>query len=224
MTTPPHAGLTGLDLCVLFSRIAQVMENNREALCALDGAIGDGDHGVTMATGFRAIDTALADMGDDPGPADVFNLAARTFLNVVGASAGPLYATGFMRAALLCEGKANLTAADMAGVIAAMAEGIIHRGKAGPGEKTMVDAWNPAARAAQAGGDDLAAITARAAQAAQAGAQATIQMMPGKGRAANLGARAVGHIDPGAASAALIIEAIAGWAADKARPPLRPGA
>lgn len=212
------ATLTGADMADLFHTFAAMIEREKDHLSALDGVIGDGDHGVTMSIGFQAVDKALAD-GDSAAPTDVFMLAAKTFLNAVGASAGPLYATGFMRAAAATKDKDALTADDMADVIGAMAEGIVHRGKAEVGQKTMVDAWHPAAEAALAakGSGSLAGITQAAAQAAKDGAEATAAMTAGKGRSANLGDRAVGHVDPGAASAALLLETLAQWASDKER-------
>jgi len=186
------------------------MSENRDALCALDGAIGDADHGVAMQLGFSAVQKALAELGDDATPTDVFNNAARSFLNAVGASCGPLYATAFMRAAAAVKGKSELIDGDAAAVIGAMADGIAHRGKATPGDKTMLDAWQPAADAAKAAsGASFGDVLQRAADAAQTGADATRNMQAKLGRAARLGERSVGHVDPGAASAALVLGALA---------------
>lgn len=206
--------LSGADIADLFGAFAAMIEREKDHLSALDGVIGDGDHGVTMSIGFQAVQRALAELPDDAAPSDVFMLCAKTFLNAVGASAGPLYATGFMRAAASTKGKQTLGADDVADVIAAMADGVVHRGKAEVGQKTMVDAWQPAADAALAakGGASLAAITQSAADAAQAGAEATAQMTASKGRSANLGDRSLGHVDPGAASAALLLKTLASWA------------
>ena len=212
------ARLNGADFVALFRAIAQMIEREKDHLSALDGVIGDGDHGVTMSIGFQAVDKALADQGPDRTPADICMLAAKTFLNAVGASVGPLYATALMRAGAAVKGKSDVGAEDVADIIAAMADGIVHRGKAEPGQKTMVDAWHPAAEAAlgaKAGGS-LKDITAAAADASRAGAEATASLVAGKGRSANLGDRAVGHIDPGAASAAMILDTIAQWASERA--------
>ncbi len=211
------ATLNGGDIADLFHTLAAMIEREKDHLSALDGVIGDGDHGVTMSIGFQAVDKALASNESAAAPSDVFMLAAKTFLNAVGASAGPLYATGFMRAAASTKGKDALTADDVADVIGAIAEGIVHRGKAEVGQKTMVDAWQPAAQAALAakGSASLASVGQAAAKAAKDGADATAAMTAGKGRSANLGERAVGHVDPGAASAALLLETLAQWAGDK---------
>lgn len=188
--------------------VAAAMDENRDALCALDGAIGDGDHGVAMALGFGAVREALAGLGAEATPADVLNAAARAFLGSVGASCGPLYATAMMRAAAAVRGKPALGPGDMAPLIAGMAEGIAHRGKAAPGDKTMLDAWAPAAAAAAEAPQGEAWAAALA--AARTGAEATAGMEARLGRAARLGARSLGHKDPGAASAVMVIGAMAG--------------
>jgi dihydroxyacetone kinase-like protein len=204
--------ITTRDLIALFEAIAGMIEANKDHLSELDGVIGDADHGVTMGIGFSAVTEALAGLGAEAEPTQVFNTAAKSFLNAVGASSGPLYATAFMRAGAAVKGKASLDRGAMVEVIAAMARGIQERGKATRGEKTMVDAWLPAAEAAEAArdaGKPLAACLAAAAAAAAEGAESTKAMTASKGRASRLGERALGHMDPGAKSAALILETIA---------------
>ena len=196
----------------IFTEIADAIAADKERLCALDGVIGDADHGIAMDLGFSAARDAVAALPGDADPTTVFNTAAKSFLNAVGASSGPLYATAFMRAGATAKGKAYLTDADFVAAFEAMAQGIRDRGKAEPGEKTMVDAWAPAAAAAaearQHGGTAASAIQA-AAKAAAEGAEATKQMVAAKGRSARLGERSIGHMDPGAASTVVVIEAIA---------------
>lgn len=189
--------------------VADVMATERDALCALDGEIGDADHGIAMSEGFKAVREAMT--GFEGPPAQAFNTAARTFLNAVGASSGPLYATAFMRAGKALKDQETLSDGDAAVIVQAMAEGIAARGKANRGDKTMLDAWGPAADAT-AGGGSFAEVLLRAAAAAEAGADATAQMQAKLGRAARLGARSVGHKDPGAVSAALMLRAMAGAA------------
>ncbi|MDJ0827433.1 MAG: dihydroxyacetone kinase subunit DhaL [Rhodobacter sp.] len=201
--------VTGADLIGAFAAIAAKMAAERDALCALDGEIGDGDHGIGMALGFGAVREALAELGDDAAPTEVLNTAARAFLSAVGASTGPLYATALMRAGAAVKGKDVLADGDAAALIAAMAEGIAHRGKAAPGQKTMLDAWVPAAAAAEAADGSFAEVLAAAAAAAEAGAEATAEMQATMGRAARLGERSLGHRDPGAVSAAMLIGVLA---------------
>lgn len=200
-------------LIAMFGTIAEVIERERDHLCALDGVIGDADHGIAMALGFGAVRDALAALdASQTDPTTVFNTAAKSFLNAVGASSGPLYATAFMRAGAAVKGKTVLDEADAVAAFAAMSKGIQDRGKAERGEKTMVDAWAPAADAAvsaQASGKNLADSLAAAATAARAGAEATKDMVASKGRSSRLGDRSLGHMDPGAASAVMVIEAIA---------------
>lgn len=201
--------MTGDDIKAMLLAVADRMDAARDELCALDGVIGDADHGVAMAGGFGAVRAALADL-DGAAPTDVFNTAAKSFLNAVGASSGPLYATAFMRAGAAVKGRAALDDADAAALIAAMAAGIAHRGKAAPGDKTMLDAWAPAAEAAAAAeGRPAAEVFRAAAEAAQQGAAATADMQARLGRAARLGARSLGHQDPGATSAAMVLDAMA---------------
>jgi phosphoenolpyruvate---glycerone phosphotransferase subunit DhaL len=189
------------DLRALFDTFATRMAAERDALCALDGAIGDGDHGIAMEQGTRAASEAAHAAGDNLQ--DLFNAAAKGFLNAVGASSGPLYATAFIRAGKVTGQIPTMPRDNLRQVIAAMAEGIAHRGKAVPGQKTMLDAWVPAATAALSGASPAAIL-----DAAQQGRDATRTMPATMGRAARLGDRALGHPDPGAASAAMLIQAI----------------
>lgn len=206
------AAIDSIALAQMFGEIARAIEAERGRLCELDGVIGDADHGIAMSLGFNAARDALAGLDlAAADPTQVLNTAAKSFLNAVGASSGPLYATAFMRGAAAVKGKAVLAAGDVAAILQAMATGIQDRGKAAIGEKTMLDAWRPAAEAARAAlehGEDLAACLAAAAEAGRAGAEATKDMIAAKGRSARLGERSVGHIDPGAASAAIVVEAI----------------
>ncbi|ESX21333.1 dihydroxyacetone kinase subunit DhaL [Mesorhizobium sp. LSJC264A00] len=199
-------------LAAMFVAIADAMSADRDRLCALDGVIGDADHGIAMELGFAAARDAVAALDDGTtDPTILLNTAAKSFLNAVGASSGPLYATAFMRGAAAVKGKATLDDADAVAMFQAMARGIQDRGNAEPGEKTMIDAWAPAARAAGealAAGKGLAGSLAAAAEAAKVGAEATKTMIATKGRASRLGERSLGHMDPGAASAVTVIEAM----------------
>ena len=201
--------IDGTRIKAMFAAMADAMDEHRDALCKLDGEIGDADHGIAMAGGFGAVRKAVVELPDSASPTEVMNTAAKSFLSAVGASSGPLYATAFMRGAAAVKGKEALEAGDMSFILAAMAEGIALRGKASPGDKTMLDAWIPAADAANGATGDAATILTAAAEAAETGAEATKDMQASMGRAARLGERAIGHKDPGAASAALLIRAMA---------------
>ena len=182
-----------------------------DTLSRLDGAVGDGDHGVTMQAGWGAIRDRLAQMDADATISDMTRAMADAFLDSVGATAGPLYASGFLEAAKAVDDRLNLDAPATARWIGGVAAGIRARGGAAPGDKTMVDAWHPAAVAAEATADQggsVADTLLAAARAAAEGRARTEKMEPRRGRAAKLGRRAVGHADPGATSAALVLLAL----------------
>lgn len=199
-------------LKTMFDEIAVAIEADKDRLCRLDGVIGDADHGIAMALGFGAVRDALAALDLSAiEPTALLNTAAKSFLNAVGASSGPLYATAFMRGAAAVKGKAVLADADFVALFQAMAQGIRDRGKAEIGEKTMVDAWQPAAEAAaaaHAAGKTLVESLGAALAAAERGAEATKDMIAAKGRSSRLGERSLGHVDPGAASAVTVIGAM----------------
>lgn len=193
---------------------AEAMAEHRAELIELDRAIGDSDHGENMDRGFQAVLDKLAEAPPET-PGAALKLTAMTLMSKVGGAAGPLYGTAFLRAATSLGDAAEVDPVAWAAALAAARDGIVARGKAEPGDKTMVDAWTPAveaARTAAADGDVLAVLVA-AAEAAEAGAVATDPLVARKGRASYLGERSAGHRDPGAASSALILRAAVGAAA-----------
>jgi dihydroxyacetone kinase-like protein len=192
---------TTADLRALFQAWADRMQAERDALCQLDGAVGDGDHGIAMDHGMAAAARAAEDAQGTLQ--DLCSAAAKGFLNAVGASSGPLYATGLLRAAKQLGPVDAVPLTDVVQIIPALRDGIAHRGKAVPGQKTMLDAWHPAAEAVVQG-LTLAAVV----QAAWDGAQSTAGMVATLGRAERLGARSLGHVDPGAVSAAMLIDTL----------------
>jgi dihydroxyacetone kinase-like protein len=206
------SALTTADLARLFHTLAATIGAARDELCRLDGLIGDADHGIAMEQGFSAASAAIDALPGDTTLADQLNAAAKGFLNAVGASSGPLYATALMRAAKAAGARSEMPLAEAPSLIVAMAEGIRARGKAEAGEKTMIDVWMPAATVAAQGmasGLSVAEIMARTREAAVAGAESTKAMIATKGRSSRLGERSVGHMDPGAASAAIVLGVIA---------------
>ncbi|WP_217615832.1 dihydroxyacetone kinase subunit DhaL [Cellulomonas sp. GbtcB1] len=196
-------------------RTAQVVAEHRSLLIELDRQIGDGDHGENLNRGFTAVTAKLDALDAPPGDVGaVLKLVATTLMSTVGGAAGPLYGTAYLRAAKVT-GLPELDSAAVVALLEAGLEGIVVRGKATTGEKTMVDAWTPAVEAAVAASDagaSPAAVLAAAAEAARAGAEATIPLVATKGRASYLGERSAGHQDPGATSTALILEAAAATA------------
>jgi dihydroxyacetone kinase-like protein len=197
-------------------RSADVISEHRVELLTLDREIGDGDHGENMDRGFQAVLPKLDDLPADSSPGDVLKLVATTLISTVGGAAGPLYGTAYLKGAVAAGSEASLDGGAVAAVLAAARDGIVLRGKAEPGDKTMIDAWTPAVDAAEAAagnGADAAAVLAAAADAAEAGAVATEPLVARKGRASYLGERSAGHRDPGAQSTALLLRAAADTAA-----------
>jgi dihydroxyacetone kinase-like protein len=191
----------------MVASITDAVEEHAAALSALDAALGDGDHGVSLTIGFRAVTQELA----EAGPRDIGALletTGYTLVNAVGGAMGPLYGTAFMRAGKVAAGLHEIDGATLAAMLEAGREGIVARGKAAPCDKTMLDAVAPATAAARdaaaAGGDALMVLRA-ACEAAERGAQATRAMRARKGRASKLGERTIGHQDAGATSAALML-------------------
>jgi dihydroxyacetone kinase-like protein len=197
----------------MFHNISDSIEDAKDQLSALDGAVGDGDHGVTMSIGFQAVKAELSRRNVDAmAPADLINTAATAFLNSVGASTGPLYATGLRRAGQALAGATDSTPAAQAAILKGIADGVRERGKGQRGDKTMLDALIPAAEAAANAVRQSASVEEmwqEVIAAAESGAASTRSMVASKGRAARLGERALGHIDPGAASAVIILKAMA---------------
>lgn len=189
---------------------AEAIAREKDHLSALDGVIGDGDHGVTMDIGWTAVKAALNAAPADDTITQSCTKAAKAFLDAVGASSGPLYASAFNSAGKAVADRLNLDAEAMAAWVEGMLNGILKRGGASIGDKTMIDALAPAAKAALASvatGDPHAVLSA-ATQGAKDGAEATREMESRRGRSKKLGQRSVGHMDPGAASAHVILSAM----------------
>ena len=203
--------MTNEDVLRWIERTADVLHEQAAYLTQLDSPIGDADHGVNMDRGFKAVREKLASMqGSDA--ASLLKTVGMTLVSTVGGASGPLYGTAFLRASAALANKQDLTPADIVAMLEAFLGGVVARGKAHTGEKTMVDALTPALEAAKktaSEGASLADVTARASQAAEEGAKATIPMLATKGRASYLGERSIGHQDPGATSSWYILRSLA---------------
>jgi dihydroxyacetone kinase-like protein len=187
---------------------ARDVEENRSYLTELDGAIGDNDHGTNMDRGFRAVVASLP-AERDKSIDGILKSVGMTLIKTVGGAAGPLYGTVFLRMAAAVSGKERLSEADVGAMLAAGEKGIVDRGKAEVGDKTMLDTWAPAVRAydqATGSGQDLQAALQSAAEAAEEGMKSTIPLVARKGRASYLGERSAGHQDPGATSSYLLFK------------------
>ena len=203
--------MTNEDTMRWIERTADVLRENRTYLTELDSAIGDADHGINMDRGFSAIRDKFPTMATMDIPTRLKTVGS-TLVSTVGGAAGPLYGTAYLRAAGAVAGKEELASADIVAMLEAFLGGVVARGKAQPGEKTMVDALTPALNAAKQALNDgatLEQLTDRAATAAEEGAKATIPLLATKGRASYLGERSIGHQDPGATSSSLILRCLA---------------
>lgn len=188
-------------------RTIDTVSEHRAELINLDREIGDADHGENLDRGFQAV-AAKLDALTPETPADVLKMVASTLISTVGGASGPLLGTAYLKAAGAIAGKTELSASDIVALLTAARDGVVLRGKAEPGDKTMIDAWTPAveaAAAAEAAGADVPAVLSAAADAAEKGAVDTEALVARKGRASYLGERAIGHRDPGAQSSSLIL-------------------
>ena len=206
-------------------RAALLATENRAELTELDRAIGDADHGDNLDRGMRAVVTKLnaaQEAGNLPAtPGGVLKLIATTLMATVGGAGGPLLGTAFLRAARSSDAHA-WGAQELARALEEATSGLEARGHATSGDKTMADAWRPAAMAAKEAaeiGEDEIGVLAAAAQAAAKGAQDTEPLQARRGRASFLGERSCGHRDPGAQSSALILQAAADAARDRSSGP-----
>lgn len=211
MTTAPGDVIALGAFQAWIDAFARLVQQNRDHLTELDAAIGDADHGTNMERGMTAVLEALADKQPaDPGA--LLTATGMTLVSKVGGASGPLFGTFFLRMGTALKTEEPIDLALFAGAVAAGVQGVVDRGKATSGDKTMYDALQPASEtlneAASAGRDPADAITA-AADAARSGCAATTPMHARKGRASYLGERSVGHQDPGATSVALLFEAAA---------------
>ncbi|MBN3894867.1 MAG: dihydroxyacetone kinase subunit L [Nostoc sp. NOS(2021)] len=191
---------------------ATEIEQNKAYLTELDAAIGDADHGINMDRGFKKAIAQLPTVADKD-IANILKTVSMTLISSIGGASGPLYGTWFLRASTAVVGKQELTEQDVLGILQAGLDGVLQRGKAQLGDKTMVDVLSPAVAAfRQAVGESKGTLEAlqQAVAAAQIGLQETIPMQAKKGRASYLRERSIGHQDPGGTSAYLMLKSLLG--------------
>jgi len=205
--------INGQLIALSLIHVAKKVEENKDYLCELDGEVGDGDHGVSMTIGMRAVTRAMKSLDASVLPAEVFQAAADAYADEVGATIGPLYEAAFAAAASACANEGELNEiSNWADVYEAMAKSIQHLGKAELGDKTMLDSLFPAVahiRSLASRGGSLNEALHSTAKAALDAAIATKSLIPKKGRAARLGERAVGYQDAGATSLAIVLQGFA---------------
>ncbi len=195
----------------ILSAMSRKLDEQKEFLTELDNIIADGDHGINMAKGFAAVDAKL-DQLKDKSIGTILKTVGMTLVSAVGGSAGPLYGTAFMKAgAVIGDGEEI----DINGFLACMnaaVDGVMARGRAIEGEKTMLDAMIPALHAMeQANSDGFQAkkVLEAGVSAAEAGVEFTKTIAATKGRASYIGERSIGHQDPGATSFTFLLDVIA---------------
>lgn len=193
------------------SRFRELVTEQQGYLTELDSAIGDADHGANMSRGMNAV---MEKIGAAPAAAvdELFKSVGMTLVTSVGGASGPLYGTFFLRMGMNAGPVTELDAAALSAALRAGLEGVVARGKAEAGDKTMYDAMAPALDAwdeTLGGGGDLVAAASAALAAAEHGRDATEPLVARKGRASYLGERSAGHLDPGATSTALLFQALA---------------
>jgi len=175
---------------------AAVLDANKGYLTDLDSAIGDADHGTNMDRGFKKVMEKLPTVADkDIG--NILKTVGMTLISSVGGASGPLYGTFYMRGGMAADAKEELSGEDLVNLLQGAVDGVIQRGRAQPGDKTMIDA-----------GEDIPAALAAGVAAAEQGMKDTIPLQARKGRASYLGERSIGHQDPGATSSYLILNAL----------------
>jgi dihydroxyacetone kinase-like protein len=203
--------MNGRELSRVLVYLTEAIEANKDVLCALDGAVGDGDHGVSMTVGMRAARQMLKAQSD-PTPSSCFAAISDAFAEEVGASSGVIYEAAFAAVAQALQGRAEITTAgDWDLVFQALATSVQATGRAELNDKTMLDAWLPAAaatRAAAHSGATAPECLTAAVDAAWDGVIRTADLIPKRGRASFLGERARGHRDAGATSAYLMMRAL----------------
>jgi dihydroxyacetone kinase-like protein len=190
---------------------ALVISENRDYLIQLNSVIGDADHGANMDRGFRAVIAKMPEISrQDIGT--IFRTVGMTLQSRIGGAAGPLYGAFFLQAGRKTAGKMELNLDDWCSALEAALDGVVVRGNAEPGDKTMVDALFPAVSALKQAAEEnlpLRQALIQSVEAAKTGMEQTTQLVARKGRASYLGERSAGHQDPGATSMFLILKAAA---------------
>jgi dihydroxyacetone kinase-like protein len=211
-----RSSLSYEDVLAWLKAYASTIAENREQLTKLDSAIGDADHGINMDRGMTAA-LAKLDGLEDGDVGTLLKTVGMALISTVGGAGGPLYGTLFLQMGTATAGKDELGPDDWQAALEAALAGVQMRGKAEPGDKTMVDALMPGKDAlaqALAEGAEFADALRRSASAAEDGMRATVPLVARKGRASYLGERSAGHQDPGATSSYLLLKTAADTWAD----------
>jgi dihydroxyacetone kinase-like protein len=193
----------------ILTTLTHEMQTKKDYLIELDSAIGDGDLGITVDRGFQGVRDGLQTPAADIGR--ILSKAGMDFSNSAGSTMGALLGTAFMRAGKQVQGQMEISLADLARMVKAGEDGIIERGKAHVGDKTVLDAIVPARQALEQAAQDGSGLTEslqKALAAAEEGMRSTVPMQAVFGRARWLGERSIGHQDPGATLIVLMLTSI----------------
>lgn len=202
--------VSGEKVVEILMAIADKIDENKAYLTELDAKIGDGDHGLNMSKGFLAVKEALNSV-ESNNIGNILKKTGMALVSHVGGASGPLYGTAFMKSAVIVNGKESIDIDDFINILKASIDGIVLRGRAQKGDKTMLDAIIPAydaANTAKDEGKDYKGILEAASKAAEEGSEYTEKISARKGRASYLGDRSIGHKDPGSVSSAIMLKTI----------------
>ncbi|MCW0331863.1 dihydroxyacetone kinase subunit DhaL [Pantoea ananatis] len=203
--------LTRAQIVSWLYRCGEVFTRESDFLTGLDREIGDADHGLNMHRGFSKVVEKLPSV-EDKDIGFILKNTGMTLLSNVGGASGPLFGTFFIRAAQVTQAHQSLTLEELYQMIREGAEGVINRGKAEPGDKTMCDVWLAVVASLRQSSEENVSLNAAldaACQQAESAAQSTITMQARKGRASYLGERSIGHQDPGATSVMFMMQMLA---------------
>lgn len=187
--------------------LSRILQEKKEELSRYDQAVGDGDHGVNMARGFKEVEKVLSQKNENQDIGSLFQTVSSVLISKVGGASGPLYGTLFLRMAVACKGKSTLSDQELVTAFAEGVQGLKMRGKAKAGDKTMVDVLEPVVRYMEQEKDDISWQNVK--KIAQQSMESTKEMVAKKGRASFLGERSAGHLDPGAVSSCYFLQTLA---------------
>jgi len=201
----------------ILREISLIIDKKKLYLSELDAAIGDGDHGLNLSKGFKAVEEIISNTNDnDIG--NILEMAGMTLVKTVGGASGPLYGTAFMKGAAVVNNKRNIDMNDFLNILIEALNGIKMRGKTVEGEKTIIDTLSPVVDELKADlgeGRDLYYIFENLKDVARKGMESTRDIIARKGRASYLKERSIGHKDPGATSMYYVLETICEYVLNK---------
>lgn len=212
----PQSALTAAEVKAMLLLVAERVIAAEPELSEADRNLGDGDHGLGMQRGLTAAREKLGALPEDGSVSieKLFSTVGLAMMSSMGGASGAIFGTLFRDGGKALAGKESFGAPELAAFLRAACDGVMSRGKANPGDKTMIDALHPAAaKAAESAGTPLPAALAAAAAAAAAGCEASKGMVAVFGRARSLGEAAIGFPDAGAVSVTVILGAMSDYVA-----------